>query len=255
MFYLYSIIVKFLLLIILINSGLFYLILLLFFTSQYNKFLKFISNKEIKTNFLELLQKSNIDTNDEFFKIREVQNQIYENNLIYINTVAGGGGFVGNALIMLNKLINICENIKCKNIIVPRGLESLIKKPIFYDKYNISIFPSSYINKTKVDIKLSSYNNFYFRYKNKPIEMRLRIIRNEILDNIPKYKTNKNDLYINIRSGDIFVKAINPNYAQPPLCFYQKIINEKKYKKLFILSNGHENPVVDELIKLYPDIT
>ena len=30
---------------------------------------------------------------------------------------------IGNALIMLNNLINICEKIKCKNIICPKGLE------------------------------------------------------------------------------------------------------------------------------------
>ena len=34
--------------------------------------------------------------------------------------------------------------------------------------------------------------------------MRLRIIKDEIFDNIPKYNANKNDLFIHIRSGDIF---------------------------------------------------
>ena len=84
--------------------------------------------------------------------------------------------------------------------------------------------------------------------------MRLSILREEILNNIPKYVANPNDLYINIRSGDIFVNVINKNYAQPPLCFYQKIINENNFNKIFIISNGHENPVVDELLKLYPKI-
>lgn len=86
------------------------------------------------------------------------------------------------------------------------------------------------------------------------MNMRLRIIRNEVLRNIPKYNPGKNDLYINIRSVDIFVTVINKNYAQPPLCFYKKIINENKFEKIFILSNGHENPNVDALLKLYPKI-
>ena len=43
-------------------------------------------------------------------------------------------------------------------------------------------------------------------------------------------------------------------YSQPPLCFYQKIINENKFDKIFILSNGHENPVIGRLLKLYPGI-
>ena len=75
-----------------------------------------------------------------------------------------------------------------------------------------------------------------------------------ILDNIPEYIAKPNDLYINIRSGDIFVNVTEKLYAQPPLCFYQKIIIENNFNKIFIISNGHENPVVDELLKLYPKI-
>ena len=84
--------------------------------------------------------------------------------------------------------------------------------------------------------------------------MRLSIIREEVFNNIPKHKANNKDLYINIRSGDIFLNAINKNYAQPPLCFYKKIINENNFENIYIVSNGHENPVIDELLKLYPEI-
>ena len=84
--------------------------------------------------------------------------------------------------------------------------------------------------------------------------MRLKIIRDEVLHNVPKYNANPNDLYINIRSGDVFIKTINRMYSQPPLCFYRKIIDENRYNNIFILSNGHENPVVDKLLDLYPKI-
>ena len=46
------------------------------------------------------------------------------------------------------------------------------------------------------------------------------------------------------------MNAINTNYAQPPLCFYKKIINENNYENIYLISNGHENPVVDRLLKL-----
>ena len=45
-----------------------------------------------------------------------------------------------------------------------------------------------------------------------------------------------------------------PKTAQPPLCFYQKIINENNYSDIYILSNGHENPIVDKLLEIYPKI-
>lgn len=200
-------------------------------------------------------KKTNIDTKYEFFQIKEVNEQIYKKNLTYIETLSGGQGNVGNALIILNKFINICEQIRCKNIIAPMGLvmNHIIKKPIFYKEYNITIFPNAYKTKIKVDINLSSRNIFYFQ-SNISFKQRLNVIRDEVFSNIPKYNANPKDLYINIRSGDIFVNAINRNYAQPPLCFYQKIINENKYVNIYILSNGHENPVVDQLLKLYPKI-
>ena len=245
---------KLLIAISLFNLIFYYLVIMTFFENKTNKIINFLSQNNIKPNILALLKLSNIDTNDDFFQIKQVQQQIYNNNLTYINSISGGNGFIGNALIMLNKLINICENIRCQNIIAPASLNCIIKKPIFYKDYNITIYPESHKNQIKIDIKLSTYNNFYFNYRKKPIHMRLRIIRNEVLQNIPKYNAGKNDLYINIRSGDVFVTVINPNYAQPPLCFYQKIINENIFEKIFIMSNGHENPVVDELLKLYPKI-
>ena len=84
--------------------------------------------------------------------------------------------------------------------------------------------------------------------------MRLSVLKEEIMSNVPKYKSDPNYLYIHIRNVDIFIKIINPNYSQPPLCFYQKIINENNFTNIFLLSNGHENPCVDTSLKLYPNI-
>ena len=208
--------------------------------------------KRAKNNISLVLSK--IDLSDEFYDIKSVNEQIKNKNLTNIETISGGYGNVGNALIMLNNLINICEKIRCKNIIAPGGLQSIIKNPIFYKEYNITIYPNYYSKKINVDILLTKREIFYFGYKKKPHHQRLKIIRDEVLNNIPKYNTNINDLYIHIRSGDIFINRINRIYSQPPLCFYQKIINDNNYNGIYILSNGHENPVVDELIKLYPHI-
>ena len=180
--------------------------------------------KEIQNND-NCIRKSNINSNHEFILMKSVQYQIYNKNLTSINTIAGGYGQIGNALIMLNKLINICEQIFCKNIISPGGLQSIIKKPIFYKDYNITIYPNSYKDKIHIDIILSRRELFWFNFRTKPELSRFKIIREEVLSNIPKYIANQNDLYIKMRSGDVFLKNINNMYSQPPLCFYQKIIN------------------------------
>lgn len=197
---------------------------------------------------------TNINLNDEFFQIKSVIEQVKNHNLTYINTVAGGEAKIGNALTMLNNLINICEKIRCKNIITPGGLEVLIKKPIFYKLYNITIFPNSYKDKLTIDINLNHSDLHHFIYRKQTHNMRLSIIRDEIFDNIPRYDANPNDLFIHIRSGDIFINHICKYYSQPPLCFYQKIINNYKYNNIFLLSNGHENPVINQLLKIYPNI-
>ena len=62
--------------------------------------------------------------------------------------------------------------------------------------------------------------------------MRLSIIKEEVFKNIPKYKASPDDMYFNIRSGDIFLNVNNANYGQPPLCFYQKIIEKKNTKTI-----------------------
>lgn len=199
--------------------------------------------------------RTNINLSDEFFQIKSVLTQIKNNNLTYINTISGGKAKVGNALVMLNNLINICEKIRCQNIITPSGgLESLIKKPIFYKLYNIKILPNSYKDKIKVDINLDWRDLFFFKYRKQHHNMRINIIREEILDNIPKYNANPNDLFIHIRSGDIFINTISKYYSQPPLCFYKKIVDNYRFSNIFILSNGYENPVINALLNKYPNI-
>ena len=44
------------------------------------------------------------------------------------------------------------------------------------------------------------------------------------------------------------------SYAQPPLCFYQSIINLFKFRNIFIISEDKRNPVIDLLIKNYQQI-
>jgi hypothetical protein len=140
-------------------------------------------------------------------------------------------------------------------VIAPgESLNKIIKKPIFYKEKNIIIWPNLYMDKINVDILIDSNNLFYFNYKKKKIYNRLKIIREEVITNIPKFKNFPDDLVINIRSGDVFINQTNRNYGQPPLCFYQKIIDDYKFKNIYLMSNGHENPVVNKLLELYPKI-
>lgn len=92
---------------------------------------------------------------------------------------------------------------------------------------------------------------FYFTAYNIRVQNKFHIFKNEILKNLPKIKINKEDLYIHIRGSDIFQNR-NPDYApdygQPPLCFYKKILKAFKFRKVYIISSDKENPVINELL-------
>ena len=159
----------------------------------------------------------------------------------------------GNLLIILNKVIFYCEILKCKKIILNKNNSCFIKNKINYSEYNMTIEVGEqkdfYNHKTIFDIT----DNFLFYYSYIKPEFRLKIIKNELINNLPKVEIEPNDLFIYIRSGDIF-KIFNPFYSQPPLCFYENIINNFKFKKIYIIAQDNINPVINKLIKEYSNI-
>ena len=67
--------------------------------------------------------------------------------------------------------------------------------------------------------------------------------------------THENDLYIHIRSGDIFIPQPHSPYVQPPLCFYNDILTNFKFRNIYIISKDTSNPLIKKLLKLYPVIS
>ena len=160
----------------------------------------------------------------------------------------------GNCFASLNNAIFSCEILTCQKIII-ESPNCFINNAIYYKERNITIEIDKEANCSKsgvVCVPITFF--FYYRYKNFEPRNRFFLLQNEILNNIPKRETHRNDLYIHIRSGDIFVRSINSFYAQPPLCFYEKIITNYKFRKIFIVSENKNNPVIDLLLFKYPRI-
>ena len=165
-----------------------------------------------------------------------------------------GSGRLGNFLICINNAIIFCELLRCKKIIIENNNRIFINHTIFYKKYNFTIEPNktiNYIDNNSLILK----NWFFFRLDFRDIRNvnRLYILKKEILHNLPNVKSNKDDLYIYIRSGDIFsaFKQSILTYAQPPLCFYQNILNNFKFKNAYIISENKLNPVIPNLLNEY----
>ena len=92
---------------------------------------------------------------------------------------------------------------------------------------------------------------YQFNIDGKNPEDRVLTFASEVLKNIPHMSTSDDELYIHIRSGDAYASHPCLYYGQPPLCFYESIINKWDFKNSITLSEDRESPVTKALIEKY----
>lgn len=58
------------------------------------------------------------------------------------------------------------------------------------------------------------------------------------------------ELVIHLRSGDVFrsTNSAPPNYGQPPLAFYQKVLQSRRWEKTWVVFENGLNPVIPALV-------
>ena len=158
---------------------------------------------------------------------------------------------LGNSLIALNKVIFYCEILQCKKIFLPKYYSPFIKNKIYDKKYGLTIEIIKDSNKKDLTSLFHWPHPYYITLKILP-ENRFDVFKEEILNNLPKFSININDLYIHIRNGDVYKNPIlGEYYAQPPLCFYEKVIESKKFDKVYIIAENDDYPIIHKLINEY----
>ena len=211
----------------------------------YQNFLDF---PKYKNDFL--IQKERKDILQKYYHNSEINKEI--------NIKFDMNFHFGNQLTAFNKLIFYCEIIHCKRIIINPENKMYIRNNIYDNEYNMTIQIGNNEN-IQVD-RITHLNfNFFYDFYNLKVENRFNVFKNEILNNIPKLNISENDLFIHFRSSDIFKHKDNPkhapDYAQPPLCFYRRILDEFKFKDIYIISQDEiYNPVIKELKYEYPNV-
>ena len=215
------------------------------------KYLNMLFNLSEYPNKYNIKNKYRIQFLNYLSKIETEQPEKKKKKINKIETLFTQNEFpFGNCLIIINNLIFYCQIIGCHNIIL-NTRHSLIKRPLYIKALNITIIPSSKANCSD-NFTLCNWNPFAPLFV-KP-QIRIQYLKEEILTNIPKVNADPKELYIHIRSGDIFSPKTNCRYSQPPLCFYEKIINNNKFKKIYIISIDKKNVVLDALINKYNNI-
>ena len=214
----------------------------LFSLNDFSKLTNNITKHKLKIELLNELQKNPKKLN---------LNSSFEDKIVYVDKSFN----FGNSLVLLNNLIYYCEILNIKNIYLNSNYKWPISQNISYGKMNISLISTININLNSDNIIIFDKKLIYFQKVFKP-EIRINILKSEIKRNLPEIKINESDLYIHIRGGDIFAYKAkgNINYAQPPLCFYIKVISKFKFRNIFILSTDNSNPIIKLLIREYPRI-
>ena len=157
----------------------------------------------------------------------------------------GSYGRLGNNIQQLSNIIDIAIAYK-------HNIKINTKKFKFFNISEIIEYFNKYDNNNIIkgnffDRSVLPFSNEIF---NQNIEERNKILQNAFLiKNINKL--NENDVVIHIRGGDLFSSKPNAKYIPPPLSYYIKELNKRKYEKIHIICEDTKNPVVNELLKLY----
>lgn len=217
--------------------------------------------KEIADDYLNLAYYSNDLQSKSVLKkmlieyVSKSKNQtISKIDIIFISFISN----FGNSLIIVSNAIFYCEIIGCNTIILKdHQLKRrwLIEKPVFIKKLNITITQGHGVDCQKNNI-LCFYEINWNIYEPKLImpQIRTDFLKEEILRNLPYVNIDPDSLYIHIRGGNAFSSIPHTSYAQPPLCFYEKILKNNKFKDIYIVSEDSENLIIGVLINKYKKI-
>ena len=168
-------------------------------------------------------------------------------------------GAFGNCLIQYILAIGIAKNFNLKYIKLPRldrsEVISLIK-PLHCD--GITFIPANdplpsdgyFLSGMFFDIPIQNLAGTLEQKETREI---VKSYIRPLFNKLPTYLEKKptDQLLIHIRSGDIFSTWVAPHYPQPPLAFYQLVIQrlmaEKRITSIKMVFENRLNPVIAEL--------
>jgi hypothetical protein len=104
----------------------------------------------------------------------------------------------GNLFIIISKVIFYCQLLGCKKIIIENNEKTWFIKNKIIDKQHKLIILSDKLNKEKNICTIFDKTSNFFHYSKYIFQKSNGLLKSEILKNLPKVPTNKDELYIYI---------------------------------------------------------
>lgn len=180
-------------------------------------------------------------------------------------------GRYGNNIVQLINSLHVHLHRNNSFLVIPNSRKNHII-PKIIDKHNIynQILHDNtdliFLNNASVPQYHQRYLNNIYYWNTKSIILdvpyitfeerldQLDILVHEILELTDIPSISKDDLLIHIRSTDIFKSNPHASYAQPPISFYRKVIEDFGFKHIYILSDDNNNFTIQNLKSIYGSI-
>jgi len=160
-------------------------------------------------------------------------------------------GRLGNNITQIINAIYFAEYFKIDKIMFPRhnnfNTYQIDLKKYINEKKNDKLYQHDFFSRKKI---CESYNICESIFDDVNVKVgdilkKIFIFKSENLD------LNNDDLVIHIRSGDVYSKSPHPGWVQPPLTFYEKIIDSKPWKRIFLICEDNKSPIIQPLLIKY----
>lgn len=155
----------------------------------------------------------------------------------------------GNNILQLINAISLCMYLNIKLIFIPDSfwfINCSIQGPIRFAKFFVKKH-----NRFNILQGHFFYGYDFWKYPSVEYDYFLTPHLQSILSH--SKIENQEDLVLHIRTGDVFTRNVPPNYAQPPICFWEKIIEKYPNNSVVLLIQDYKNPMIKILAEKYPN--
>ena len=163
-------------------------------------------------------------------------------------------GRLGNALLRISRAASVARENHWQGIVVPRhshfsAYSRLIaRETVSVDGFLATCGDSRWGSEGPPDLIVR--REFYSERSEPSLETRSlvkRVVQTLVAGLQPRADLAADDVVIHVRSGDIYFREGLGNWGQPPAAYYEKVIREGCWSRVFVVCEDQESPVLQPI--------